>query len=97
VLNMHTVKPLDVATLVKHAKACGAVVTVEEHNVLGGLGGAVAEALAKQCPMPIEFVGMQDTFGESGQPDELIAKYGMDADAVVAATRRVIARKGPLI
>ncbi len=93
VLNMHTVKPLDVATLVKHARACGAVVTVEEHNVIGGLGSAVVEALAKEWPTPVEFVGMQDTFGESGQPNELIAKYGMDAEAVAAAARRVIARK----
>lgn len=92
VLNMHTIKPLDIATLTKYAKLCGAVVTVEEHNVLGGLGSAVAEALAKELPTPIEFVGMQDTFGESGQPDELIAKYGMDAKAIAAAARRVIGR-----
>lgn len=93
VLNMHTVKPIDADAIVKYAKLCGAVVTVEEHSVLGGLGGAVAEVLAKELPTPIEFIGMQDTFGESGQPNELIAKYGMDEKAITQAARKVMARK----
>lgn len=94
VLNMHTIKPLDVEAIRKYAAQCGAVVTVEEHQVLGGLGGAVAEALALHQPVPQEFIGMQDTFGESGQPDELIAKYGMDAAAIVKAAKKAIGRKG---
>jgi len=93
VINVHTVKPLDEEAVERAARTCGAVVTVEEHNVLGGLGGAVAETLARRFPAPQEFVGMQDVFGESGRPDELIAKYGMDAPAIVAAAERAIARK----
>jgi transketolase len=92
VLNCHTIKPLDVKKIVELAKKIGAVVTVEEHQVEGGLGGAVAEALAKYAPSPIEFIGMQDTFGESGQPDQLIKKYGMDAKDIKAAAKRVIRR-----
>lgn len=93
VLNVHTVKPIDAVTIAKYAKLCGAVVTVEEHSVLGGLGGAVAEVLSREFPTPIEFVGMQDTFGESGRPDELIARYGMDSKAIAAAAHRAIGRK----
>jgi len=93
VINSHTVKPLDEKTIVAAAKKCGAVVTVEEHQVMGGLGGAIAELLAKKAPTPIEFIGMQNTFGESGKPSELIAKYGMDVKAIVAAVKKVIARK----
>ena len=93
VLNCHTIKPLDEKKIVDLAKKTGAVVTVEEHQVQGGLGGAVAEALAKFEPTPIEFVGMQNTFGESGPPDKLIEKYGMDADAVKRAVRKVLRRK----
>jgi transketolase len=93
VLNVHTIKPLDDAKIVELAKKIGAVVTVEEHQVKGGLGGAVAEALAKHAPTPIEFVGMQNTFGESGPPAALIEKYGMDAKAIKAAAKKVIRRK----
>jgi transketolase len=92
VLNLHTVKPLDEKAIVEYAKLCGAVVTVEEHQVHGGLGGAVAEVLAKKLPTPIEFIGMQDVFGESGQPNELIKKFGMDEEAIVAAAKRAIKR-----
>ncbi|MEK7612087.1 MAG: transketolase C-terminal domain-containing protein [Patescibacteria group bacterium] len=93
VLNMHTIKPLDEEKLVQFAKKCGAVVTVEEHQVLGGLGGAVAELLGKKCPVPIEYIGMQDTFGESGQPAELIIKYGMDTKDIMRAVKRAVKRK----
>lgn len=93
VLNSHTVKPLDEAKIVEVAKKCGAVVTVEEHQVMGGLGGAVAEVLAKQAPMPMEFIGMQNVFGESGPPNELIEKYGMGAKDIKAAVKKVIKRK----
>ena len=93
VINLHTVKPLDQEAVVKYAKLAGSVVTVEEHNVLGGVGSAVAEVLARRLPTPQEFVGMQDVFGESGKPDELIAKYGMDMPAILAAAQRAIARR----
>jgi transketolase len=93
VLNCHTVKPMDEKTIVGWARKCGAVVTVEEHTVKGGLGGAVAEVLAKNHPVPMEFVGMQDVFGESGPPPELIKKYGMDARDVKTAVKKVIRRK----
>lgn len=93
VLNSHTVKPLDENTIVALAKKCGAVVTVEEHQVMGGLGGAVAELLAKNYPAPMEFVGMQNTFGESGAPAELMEKYGMGAKDIKSAVKRVVRRK----
>ncbi len=93
VLNSHTIKPLDEKKIASLAKKYGAVVTVEEHNVIGGLGGAVAECLAKHQPTPIEFVGMQDTFGESGKPAELLKKYKLDKDAIKEAVKKVIARK----
>ena len=93
VLNSHTVKPLDEAAVLAVAKGTGAVVTVEEHQVTGGLGGAVAELLVRKLPTPVEFVGMQNVFGESGTPSELIEKYGMGARSIVAAVKRVIKRK----
>lgn len=93
VLNVHTIKPLDDAMILEVAKKCGAVVSVEEHQVKGGLGGALAELFAKHLPVPMEFIGMQDTFGESGEPKELIEKYGMGVKDVVAAARRAVKRK----
>jgi transketolase len=93
VLNVHTIKPLDEKKIVELAKKIGAVVTVEEHQVHGGLGGAVAECLAKFAPTPIEFIGMQNTFGESGPPDKLIEKYGMDVDGIRRAVKKVLRRK----
>ena len=93
VLNCHTIKPLDEVTILAAAKKCGAVVTVEEHQVMGGLGGAVAEFLAKRHPTPMEFIGMQNTFGESGSPKELIEKYGMGAKDIKKAALRVIKKK----
>lgn len=92
VLNVHTVKPMDEKAVVDAAKKTGAVVTVEEHQIMGGLGGAVAELLARQAPTPMEFIGMQNTFGESGSPNELIKKYGMDVKAIVAAAKKAIKR-----
>jgi transketolase len=92
VLNCTTIKPLDVKKIVELAKKTGAVVTVEEHQVEGGLGGAIAETLAKHAPTPIEFIGMQDTFGESGKPAELIKKYGMEVKDIKAAAKRVLRR-----
>ena len=93
VINCHTVKPIDEKTIISVAKATGAVVTVEEHQITAGLGGAVAELLAKNYPVPMEFIGMPDSFGESGPPDKLLAKYKMKAKDIVAAARRVVKRK----
>ncbi len=92
VLNCHTIKPLDSKKIVELAKKTKAVVTVEEHQVTGGLGGAVAEALAREFPVPIEFIGMQDTFGESGEPNELLEKYGMTAKDIVKAAKKAMRR-----
>ncbi len=93
VLNCHTIKPIDEKKIIELTKKIGAVVTVEEHQVMGGLGGAVAEVLARHCPAPMDFIGMQDTFGESGSPAELIEKYGMGVKDIKAAVKRVIRRK----
>lgn len=89
VIDMHTIKPLDEEIIIKAAKETGKIVTAEEHSVIGGLGSAVAEVLAKNCPVRMEMVGQMDTFGESGKPDELLEKYGMTADDIVAAVRRI--------
>jgi transketolase len=93
VLNCHTIKPLDEKQIVELAKKYKAVVTVEEHQVAGGLGGAVAECLAKNYPVPMEFIGMQDVYGESGKPNELIEKYGMGVADIKKAVKKVLKRK----
>ena len=93
VINNHTIKPMDVTTIMKAARDCGAIVTVEEHQVMGGMGSAVAEVLAKHYPVAIEMIGMQDTFGESGQPEELLEKYGMSVVKIKEAVKKVISRK----
>lgn len=93
VLNNHTVKPMDEKAVVNVAKKCGAVVTVEEHQVAGGMGSAVAEVLAREHPVPIEFIGVHDEFGQSGDPEELIAHYKMDKIAIKEAAKKVIDRK----
>lgn len=93
VINMHTIKPLDEATIIEQAKATGCMVTAEEHSVLGGLGGAVAEVLSEHVPVPLVRVGTQDTFGESGPPDELLQKYGLTAQDIVEAAKKSIERK----
>ncbi len=93
VVNNHTVKPMDEAAIVDAAQSCGTVVTVEEHQKHAGMGSRVAEILAQRHPVPIEFVGVEDTFGQSGDPVELIEYYGMGVDAIVAAAKRAHARK----
>ena len=93
VANVATIKPIDEKGISKLAKQTGAVVSIEDHQIAGGLGGAVAEALAKTTPTPMEFVGLLDTFGESGAPNELIKKYKMDKDAVKEAVKKVLSRK----
>lgn len=93
VINCHTVKPLDEDTLLAAAEVCGAVVTVEEHQIIGGLGGAVAELLVKHAPTPMEMIGVQNKFGESGAPRELLEHFGLTAPHIVEAALRVLARK----
>ncbi len=93
VLLLPTIKPLDKTAIIASAEKTKAVVTVEEHQITGGLGGAVAELLGEELPTPIERVGMPDSFGESGQPAELFKKYGLDRRAVVKAVERALKRK----
>ena len=93
VINNHTIKPIDKLTLASAAKETGAVVTVEEAQINGGLGGAVAEVLVENYPVPMERIGMPDTFGESGKPEELLEKYGMSVKKIKEATRAVLKRK----
>ena len=93
VVNNHTVKPMDEAAIVDAARGCGAIVTVEEHQRQAGMGSRVAEILAQHHPVPIEFIGVDDRFGQSGDPFELIEYYGMGADAIVEAVRRAHSRK----
>ena len=93
VINCPSVKPLDEKTIRDAASAAGAVVTVEEHQVAGGMGSAVAELLARTCPVPIEFIGVQNRFGESGNPNELIEHFGMGVSDIKKAVVRVIGRK----
>ncbi len=92
-INIHTIKPLDTEAIIKSISKTRCAVTVEEHNIIGGLGDAIAQTAAKNCPIPIEYIGTKDTFGESGKPNELLAKYGLDTPFVVAAVEKVMARK----
>ena len=93
VINIHTIKPLDTAAIIKSLQKTRCAVTAEEHNIIGGLGDAVAQVAARNLPTPIEYVGTNDTFGESGTPTELLKKYGLDTPNIVAAAEKVIARK----
>jgi len=93
VINSHTIKPLGEQAIIRAAKITGAVVTAEEHQTIGGLGSAVSEVLARNFPTPIEFIGMPDSFGESGKPNELLKKYKMKSKDIVSAAKRVIKRK----
>lgn len=93
VVNNHTIKPMDKETITAIAKKCGAVVTAEEHQIHGGMGSAVAEVLAQQCPMPMEFVGIHDRFGESGDPAELMKAFGLTAEDIATAAKKAIVRK----
>ena len=93
VVNLSTIKPLDEKTIIEVALKTGAVVTVEEHQIAGGMGSAVAECLAKSFPVPIEFVGVKDEFGQSGKPEELIEHYGMGVKDIRSAVGRVLKRK----
>jgi transketolase len=93
VLNMHTIKPLDEAAVLRAARETGAIVTAEEHNVLGGLGGAVSEVVSEACPVPVLRVGTKDTFGRSGNAEKLLEFYGLTAKEIEQAVRRAIACK----
>ena len=93
VINIHTIKPLDNDIVIKAAKECGCVVTAEEHNIIGGLGGAVAEVLSENAPTPMVRVGVNDEFGRSGPAQELLHLYGLDADHIVRASKEAIAKK----
>lgn len=93
VVNVATIKPLDVKSIIEFTKHSQAVVTVEDHQVTGGLGSAIAEVLAKHAPMPMEMIGLQDTFAESGTPEQIRAKYHMDTPDIVKAVKKVIERK----
>ena len=93
VINLHTIKPLDEAAILRSVRKTGCAVTAEEHNIIGGLGSAVAQTVGRNFPIPIEFVGTNDTFGESGKPEELLKKYHLDTPDIVAAAEKVMARK----
>jgi len=90
VINVHTIKPIDEETIVRSARKTGKVITLEDHQVSGGLGGAISEVLGEKCPTKIIRMGMQDSFGESGEPDELLAKYGLDKNGVIKTIRKII-------
>ena len=93
VINIHTIKPLDTAAIIASIQKTRCAVTAEEHNVLGGLGDSIAQTAARNFPIPIEYVGTKDTFGESGTPTDLLKKYGLDTPDIVAAAEKVIGRK----
>jgi transketolase len=93
VINIHTIKPLDTDAVIRSLKKTKCAVTVEEHNVIGGLGDAIAQAAARAFPVPIEYVGTRDTFGESGTPIQLLAKYGLDTPNILEAVEKVMSRK----
>ncbi|MEA2113685.1 MAG: transketolase C-terminal domain-containing protein, partial [Patescibacteria group bacterium] len=93
VINNHTIKPIDEETIVEAAERTGAVVTAEDHQVMGGMGSAVCEVLAKECPVPVEMIGVQDRWGESGTPDELMNKFELTAKYIQKAVEKVLKRK----
>ncbi|MFA5104427.1 MAG: transketolase family protein [Candidatus Margulisiibacteriota bacterium] len=93
VINMHTIKPMDKTAVIKAAKETGAIVTAEEHSVIGGLGSAVSEIVCEEFPVPVIKIAVEDTFAESGKPDDLLEKYGLTAKDIVAAAKRALLLK----
>jgi transketolase len=93
VINLHTIKPLDEAAIIESLSKTGCAVTAEEHNIIGGMGDMIAQVAAKHCPVPIEYIGTNDTFGESGTPTQLLQNYGLDTPNIVEAAKKAIARK----
>jgi transketolase len=94
VINLHTIKPIDEEAILNSIRKTKCAVTAEEHNIYGGMGDAVAQVAAKHFPIPIEYIGTKDTFGESGTPADLLKKYGLDVPDIIAAAERVMGRKG---
>lgn len=92
-INIHTIKPIDQEAVLASLNKTGCAVTAEEHNIIGGLGDSIAQVASRNRPVPIEYIGTNDTFGESGKPAELLVKYGLDAANIVAAAEKAIARK----
>ena len=92
-INIHTIKPLDTQAIIASIQKTKCAVTCEEHNILGGLGDSIAQVAAANFPIPIEYVGTKDTFGESGTPNQLLAKYGLDTPNIIEAVEKVLARK----
>jgi transketolase len=97
IINIHTIKPLDEEAVISSAKKTGCVVTAEEHMMLGGLGESIAQLLGRKRPTPLEMVAVNDSFGESGKPADLMVKYGLSCDNIVAAAEKAIARKQPVL
>ncbi len=93
VINIHTIKPIDSQSLIESAKKTGAVITCEEHNIIGGLGSAVCEVLSENVAVPVKRIGVNDTFGESGKPAQLLEKYGLTAENIVNSAKEIIKRK----
>lgn len=93
VIDIHTIKPLDADVIIKAAKETGAIVTCEEHNIIGGLGSAVAEVVVKNSPVPMELVGVEDIFGKSGKPADLLVKYGLTSEKILEKAKAVLKRK----
>jgi len=93
VIDIHTIKPLDNDIIIKAAKETGAILTCEEHNLFGGLGSAVSEVVVKNCPVPMDMVGLEDTFGESGKPNELVEKYGLTPENIYNKSKNLLSRK----
>lgn len=93
VINIHTIKPIDTEIIIKAAKETGAIVTAEEHNIIGGLGSAVAEVISENAPVPLKRIGTNDTFGESGKPAELMKKYGLTKENIISAVTEIIKKK----
>lgn len=93
IINIHTLKPLDQEAILRSLQKTRCAVTAEEHNIIGGLGDSIAQVAGRYFPVPLEYIGTQDTFGESGTPAQLLKKYGLDTENIVAAAKKVIARK----
>ena len=92
---MATIKPLDNQAVIQAARETGAIMTIEDHTIFGGLGSAVSEVVVQNCPVPMELVGIQDRFGESGDPELIYRDHGMDVDSIVAKAKALVARKQP--
>jgi len=92
-INLHTIKPIDEEAIIKAAKETGAILTAEEHQVMGGMGSAVAEVVMENCPVPMKRIGILDRFGQSGKPEELMREYGLTAENIVKEAKNLLKRK----